>query len=83
MRKTKGFSYDPEEDRDIIEYLDKQQNFSMYIKELVRRDMQQNDIEEIVRRQIEKYLQGMDLSAGRYRNTMEISEIDIKNILDL
>lgn len=82
--KTKGFSYDPEEDMDVIDHLDKQPNFSLYLKELVRKDMKNNSIEEIVKRQIEKYLQGMNLSAGiNNKNTMEISELDIKNILDL
>lgn len=83
MRRTKGFSYDPEKDFDVMQHIAGQQNGSQYIWDLVRRDMSENSIEEMVRKQIEKYLQGMDLSAGKEKDAMDIDANDIKNILDL
>lgn len=83
MRKVKGFSYDPVEDKDVIEHLNKQQNSSVYIKELIRKDMQNNSIEEIVRQQIEKYLQELDISAGAKGNGLSMDAEEIRNILCL
>lgn len=71
MRKTKGFSYNPEKDNDVINHIDIQQNGSQYIWNLVRKDMEQNDIEIIIKKQIEKYLQGLDLSVGKSKNNIE------------
>jgi len=81
MRKTKGFSYDPEKDRDIINHINKQPNGSQYIWELVRKDMNSNSIEEIVKQQIEKYLHGINIPAGI--KSIDIDKNDIKDILDL
>lgn len=83
MRKIKGFSYDPEKDKDIIEHLDRQQNMSVYIKELVRKDMKNGSIEEIVRNQIEKYLQEHEITAGMKVNNVNLDADEIQNILNL
>jgi len=83
VRKVKGFSYDPIEDKDVIEHLNKQQNSSVYIKELIRKDMKNNSIEEIVRQQIEKYLQEHDISTGIKGNGLLMDAEEIKNILSL
>jgi len=81
MRKTKGFSYDPIKDKDVINHIDKQPNGSQYIWGLVRKDMRKNDFEEIIKRQIEKYLQERNLIAGI--NKIEINKNDIEDILNL
>lgn len=83
MRKTKGFSYDPETDKDVMEHIDKQQNGSQYVWDLVRRDIKENDIEEVIRRQIEKYLQGLELTAGYKKDSVDIDESELKNIMNL
>jgi hypothetical protein len=83
VRKTKGFSYDPEKDQDVMQRIADQQNGSQYIWELVRKDMKVNSIEDMIQRQIEKYLQGMSFLAGKEKIAMDIDANDIKNILDL
>lgn len=83
MRSTKGFSYDPEKDKDVIQHIDRQPNGSHYIWELVRKDMHNGSIEEIVNRLIEKYLQRCELPTGRLEKSIEIDEVDIKNILNI
>lgn len=84
MRRTKGFSYDPEKDQDVIDHITKQLNGSQYIWTLVRKDMHENDIEEIIEQKIKKYLQNMDLSTGsKEKNSIDIDENDILNILNL
>ena len=55
MNKVKGFNYDDVEHKDIIEHLNKQENTSKYIRELVKKDMSKEDneekkIEEIIKR---------------------------------
>lgn len=82
MRKTKGFSYDPAKDKDVMEHI-RRNGGSQYVWELVRKDMKANSIEDLIRRQIEKYLQGMNRLAGKEKIVMDIDETDIKNILDL
>lgn len=81
--KTKGFGYDPVKDKAVIDYIDQQQNKSKYILDLVRQDMKKNDIEEIVKRQVEKYLQGCELQAGKKEKGIEIDANEINNILNL
>jgi len=81
MRKTKGFSYDPKKDWDVINHINKQPNGSQYVWNLVRKDMQENDIEEIIKKQIEKYLQEINLPAGT--KSINISKTDIEDILNL
>lgn len=79
MKKVKGFSFDTEKDKEIIEHLEKQPNMSSYIKELVRKDMNKESIEEIVRKQIEKYLQGFEIK--RKDNDTNINTASIMDIL--
>jgi hypothetical protein len=83
MRKTKGFSYDPETDQDVIIHIDEQQNGSQYIWSLVRADMSENSIENIVKRQIEKYLQDHEITAGTINKDIKLDTNEIKNILSL
>lgn len=81
MRKTKGFSYDPIRDKDVINHIDKQPNGSQYIWSLVRKDMKENDFEELIKKQIQKYLQERNLVTGI--NTISIDKNDIEDILNL
>jgi hypothetical protein len=83
VRKTKGFSYDPDKDKDIIDHIDSQQNGSQYIWNLVKADMSENDIESIVKRHIEKYLQGYELQVGKENRTIDVDINEISNILNL
>lgn len=62
MRKTKGFSYDDEKDLDVINYLDAKHDFSGYIKQLIRDDMNKNDIRTIIDERIEEYMTTHSLS---------------------
>ena len=39
-RLSKGFSYDPIYEKEVIEYIDRQRNKSQYIWNLVREDME-------------------------------------------
>ena len=66
MRKIKGISYETEKDKDIIKHIDKQQNGSRYVLDLVEKDMNKTDISTIIKREIDKYL--------RERNIKEIEE---------
>lgn len=78
MNKVKGFSYDPEKDRDVIEHIDKQPNKSQYIWELVRRDIKKenNKIEDLVRKYIEKHLKD-------YRVSKKEQNVNIAGIADI
>jgi hypothetical protein len=83
VRKTKGFSYDPEIDKDVINHIDSQQNGSQYVWGLVRADMSENSIENIVNRQIKKYLQDHEITAGSKEKDIKLDANEIKNILNL
>lgn len=62
MKKVKGFSYDTEKDKDIIEHLQKQPNQSQYIWSLVRQDMgKDNDIEKLVKMYVEEILKSKNI----------------------
>lgn len=76
MRRTKGFSYDPKNDNDVIEHIKKQPNGSRYIWDLVRKDIKNNNIESIIKRHIEKYLKDIE-------HTRQDDAIKGKNILDI
>jgi len=82
MKKVKGFSFNTVDDKDIIDYLDEQTNQSGYIKELIRKDMKQNNIEEIVKKQIEKYLENLNLTTKK-EETVQIDTAEVMNILNL
>lgn len=75
MKKVKGFSYDTEKDKQIIDHIEKQPNGSHYIWELVRKDMQGSSIEEIVRREIQKYAKDINFEKKIEIDTNEIMRI--------
>lgn len=83
MRKTKGFAYDPENDKDIIDHIDNQPNRSQYIRELIRKDMKDNSIESIIQKCIERYLQNSKAAADLLQQSTNIDANDIQSILDL
>lgn len=83
MRKTKGFSYDPKKDKDVIDHIGNQPNGSQYVWELVRKDMKENNIETIIKNQIEKYLKDMKLPPRESQEIMDIDTEEIKNILEI
>jgi hypothetical protein len=56
MTKVKGFTYDPVADKDVIDHIDAQGNGSRYVWDLVRKDMENNNLETIVQRLLNKYL---------------------------
>lgn len=64
MKKVKGFSYDTIKDKDVIEQIDKQGNGSQYIKDLIREDMKGSNIQELVRKAVDEYLEEV---ARRYK----------------
>lgn len=80
MRKTKGFSYDPEKDMDVIKHINKQQNGSQYIWDLVRKDMksQENNIEHIVKKYIEKYLKNFEI-----KKREDTADIDVAGVMEI
>lgn len=79
MKKVKGFSYDTEIDRSVIEHIEKQPIQNKYIWNLVRDDMNKsdNEIEELVRKYVEKMLKGMDIKK------VEGNKVDINSVMDL
>lgn len=81
MKRVKGFHFNIIEDKDVIEYIEKQPNQSNYIKGLVRKDIQGSSIEEIVRQQIEKYLEGIELKTKE--KSVRIDTEEVLNILNL
>lgn len=56
MNKTKGFNFDTEKDKDVLDHIEKQGNQSEYIKRLVRDDMKRNSLESIIRREVDRHL---------------------------
>ena len=81
MIKVKGFGYDTEKDKNVIEHIQKQPHQANYIWSLVRQDMNKESIEEIVRKQIEKYLENMNLT--KKEETVSIDTEEVLNILNL
>lgn len=82
MKKVKGFSYDTEKDKDVIEYIEKQPHQANYIWNLVRKDMckTESEIEELVKKYIEKYLKDKKIDI---KEESKISFDDVKNLLNL
>lgn len=82
MKKVKGFSYDTEKDKDVIEYIEKQPHQANYIWNLVRKDMckTESEVEELVRKYIEKYLKDKKIDI---KEESKISFDDVKNLLNL
>ena len=59
MNKTKGFSYDPEKDMDVINHIEKQPHQANYILSVIRSDMskqKEESLEAIIERCVEKLL---------------------------
>lgn len=57
MNKTKRFNYNIKKHQHIIEYIEKQPNQSQYILNLVENDMKDMNLEEIVKKEVDKYLE--------------------------
>lgn len=57
MNKTKGFNYNIAKHKHIIKHIEKQPNQSQYIWDLVEKDMKDTDLEEIIKRNVDKYLE--------------------------
>lgn len=55
MRVLRTFSF-TSEDQDILEHIDKKKNKSKYIKDLVRKDMQEQKLPSELRKIINKYI---------------------------
>lgn len=83
MKKVKGFSFNTETDKNLLDHLNNQPNQSNYIKELIRKDMQDNSIEEIIKRHIQDYLENMDIKADKKEETVSIDTDEVMNILNL
>lgn len=81
MLKVKGFSYDIETDKDVIDHIKTQPNGSRYVWNLVRKDMNKESIEVIIRREIDKYLEGVEIKSKE--RTVEINQEELMNILQM
>lgn len=86
MKKVKGFTYDVEKDKDVIEHINKQPNNSAYLIDLVRKDINRKDdlTLEIIRNEIKKYIENnvkFD-SFDRVDSSNNLQE-DLKNITDI
>lgn len=79
MQKTKGFIYDDELDKDIIEQIEKQPHQANYIKSLIRADMNKQDdnIELLVKKYVEKILKDKNLKSE------DNQEIELNSVMDL
>lgn len=79
MKRTKGFAYDTETDKDVIEHIEKQPIQNKYIWDLVRSDMNKSDdnIEELVKKYVEKILKDKNLEVNSK------SKIELDNVMDL
>jgi len=81
MKIVKGFSFNTIEDKELLDHLDNQTNRSGYIRELIKKDMKENSIEELIKSQIEKYLEGIDIKTKE--ETVSIDTAEVLNILNL
>lgn len=81
MKKVKGFSYDTEKDKDLIEHIGKQPNYSQYIWSLVRKDMNKESIESLIQKEIQKYLDKFEINSQE--NEAEIDSNEVINILNM
>lgn len=57
MKRVKGFLFDIQKDKDIIEHIEKQGNQSKYIKDLVKKDMESKDLSLLIRKEVDKHLE--------------------------
>ena len=81
--KVKGFTYDVIKDKDVIEHLNKQQNFSVYLKELVRADMKKEDIKTIIRAEIKKALKDIEIDTKDKKQEIELDVNEIGRIMGI
>lgn len=79
MKKVKGFTYDTEKDKDVIEYIEKQPNQSRYIWNLVRQDMNKNSLENLVRQYVEEILKEKNIKLDQ----KSITKNDIAQLLNI
>lgn len=79
MRKVKGFSYDTEKDKDVIEHIEKQPLQNKYVWDLIRVDMNksENEIEVLVEKYVREMLKGMDVKK------VDDNKVDINSVMDL
>lgn len=80
MQRVKGFSYDDELDKDVIEQIEKQPHQANYIKGLVRADMYKkegDDIEFLVKKYVEEILKDK-----KFKSYDEKS-IELDSVMDL
>ena len=83
MKKVKGFSYDTEIDKDVIEHIEKQPHQSNYIWSLVRADMSRSnsDMEHLVRKYVNEILKEKNIK-GTIQET-KIKKTDIQQLLNI
>lgn len=67
MKRVKGFNFDTVEDKSIIDHIEKQGNQSNYVKELVRNDMKGSDMQELVRKAVDEYLEEVARNLKGYK----------------
>ncbi len=81
MKRVKGFSYDTEKDKDVIDYIEKQPHQANYILNLIRNDMckKDNDIEILVRKYVEDILKDKSIKTTDNKN----NKISKENVMDL
>ncbi len=81
MKKIKGFSYDTEKDKDVIEYIKRQPHQANYILNLVREDMnkQNNEIEILVKRYVSEILKEKNIEVEDKKD----NTITKENVMDL
>lgn len=84
MKKTKGFAYDTEKDKDVIEYIEKQPVQNQYIWGLVRADMNKSDsnIKDLVKKYVEELLKDKDIQFDDKKEG-NISKDDVTNLLSM
>ena len=83
MKKVKGFSYDTEKDKDVIEHIEKQPHQANYIIELIRKDMNnKNDkIEELVKKYVKEILKNKNIELKE--KNKRVSKDDVMDLLSI
>lgn len=79
MKRVKGFSYDTETDKDVIEHIEKQPVQNKYVWNLIRNDMNKsgNEIEMLVEKYVREMLKDMDVKK------VDDNNVDINSVMDL
>lgn len=81
MRKIKGISYDTNKDSYLINHIEKQQNQSKYILELVRKDMESKNIEILIEKKIKEIIGNIDLTVDKVESKLD--KFDTSGIGDI